>query len=193
MPRFPPLADNRVLRPTQTALALELISKMDLLRLKAIARLYGRGLPPEVTWDDLLQEAFTRVLVGTRRPPPGVKTVAFLAGVMLSLRSEHRRRARRRSSGRTVRIGDVEEPREVELSDPDPGPERLLSVRQELSAIKELFADDALALQIICGLSKGLTAEQIRVGAGISRTDYDSARKRMRRRLLREGLTWERK
>jgi hypothetical protein len=35
---------------------------MDLMRLKAVARLYARGLPPEVGWSDLLQEAFARVL-----------------------------------------------------------------------------------------------------------------------------------
>jgi hypothetical protein len=41
MPVLPRLVDNKVLRPTQTALALELVDKMDLLRLKAIARLYA--------------------------------------------------------------------------------------------------------------------------------------------------------
>jgi RNA polymerase sigma-70 factor (ECF subfamily) len=62
MPQIQPLVDTRVLRPAETALALDLISEVDLLRLKTIARLYARGLPPDVTWDDLLQEAFTRVI-----------------------------------------------------------------------------------------------------------------------------------
>jgi hypothetical protein len=38
MPRFPSLSEKRDLRPTQTALALELVTEMDLLRLKAVAR-----------------------------------------------------------------------------------------------------------------------------------------------------------
>jgi len=46
MPHFPKLADNRVLGATDTALALKLVSENDLLRLKTIARLYARGLPP---------------------------------------------------------------------------------------------------------------------------------------------------
>ena len=50
-------------------------------------------------------------------------------------------------------------------------------------------AGDETALRIIDGLAAGLTAEQIRTQLGISRRDYDSARKRMRRCLLREGLT----
>src|ERR1700758_3808270 len=39
-----PLVDARVLRPTQMALALKLVTETDLLRLKTIARLHARGL-----------------------------------------------------------------------------------------------------------------------------------------------------
>ena len=90
-----PLVDTKVLNPAQMAVALGLITEMDFLRLKAIARLHARGLPPDVDWDDLLQEAMTRAIVGARQAPHGVTMVAFLAGVMRSLRSEHWRRARR--------------------------------------------------------------------------------------------------
>jgi hypothetical protein len=57
--------------PAAQALALKLVTGMDLLRLKAVARLHARGLPPEVGWSDLLQEAFARVLDGTRKRPEG--------------------------------------------------------------------------------------------------------------------------
>ncbi len=181
MPSFPTLTDTKVIGPAQTALALELVSDMDLLRLKALARLYARGCPAEVSWEDLLQEALTRVLVGTRVIPEGVPMVAFLAGVMRSLRSEQQRRARARER----------EAREIELRDGGPGPERALSARQELGAIRQLFAGDALVLQIIAALGEGLTAAQICETRGISKTDYESARKRMRRTLLKAGLTWE--
>ncbi len=193
MPQIPPLVDTRILRPAQAVLALDLISEMDLLRLKTIARLYARGLPPDVAWDDLLQEALTRVLVGARRQPEGVTMVAFLAGVMRSLKAEHWRRVLR-SSGRRAGLGSEHasgEAREIELRDPAPGPERSLSARQELIAIERLFADDLLALQIIAGLGQGLSAQQIRSATRMSRTDYDSTRRRMRRALLREGLTCE--
>jgi hypothetical protein len=46
-----------------------------------------------------------------------------------------------------------------------------------------------VALHIIVGLGEGLTAEQIRAKTGIGKTEYDSARRRMRRTLLKEGLT----
>src|SRR5580692_4085091 len=81
--------------PALRAVAMKLVTDCDLLRLKVIARLHGRSLPPDMSWQDLLQEAFTRVLDGSRAIPPGVPTVAFLAGVMRSIKAEHWRRRRR--------------------------------------------------------------------------------------------------
>ncbi len=192
MARVPPLADTRILRPTETALALELVGPVDLLRLKAIARLHARGLPPDVTWEDLLQEALTRVLVGRRRQPQGVTVVAFLAGVMRSLKSEHWRRAQGRPDSREALGVDRAPgaPREIEPVDPLQDPVRALVARQALAGIERLFHGDAEALQIIAGLGDGQSPEQIRAACGLTKTDYDSARKRMRRKLLREGLTW---
>jgi RNA polymerase sigma-70 factor (ECF subfamily) len=111
--------------------------------------------------------------------------VAFVAGIMRSLKSEHWRRRDQRDN----RTGDGS--RSVDLPDPAPGPERSLGAQQELQAIERLFAGDSLVLKIIAGLGQGLSAEQIRGDMRISRTDYDSARRRMRRTLLREGLTCE--
>ena len=192
MTQIPSLVDTRVLRPGETMLALDLMSEMELLRLKTIARLYARGLPPDVAWDDLLQEALTRVITGSRRQPEGVTIVAFVAGIMRSLKAEHWRRTLKRSGHDALRISQASnDGREIEVSDSTPGPERALSARQELNAIKRLFADDLMALKIIAGLSEGLSAEQIRATTRMSKTDYDSTRRRMRRTLLREGLTCE--
>jgi RNA polymerase sigma-70 factor (ECF subfamily) len=182
--------------PAQRALALKLVTEMDLLRLKTIARCYARGLPPHVGWEDLLQEAFARVLSGSRRQPEGVTTLVFLVGVIRSLRAAHLRRAR--SSGTLARAESAERnPADVDEAavaadgppDPAPDPEQAVSSLQQIAAIELLFSDDALVLRIIEGLAEGLTAEQIRTSHGISPVEYDSARKRMRRILLREGLT----
>jgi DNA-directed RNA polymerase specialized sigma24 family protein len=183
------LIDTREIRPAQAVLALNLVSEMDFLRLKAIARLYSRGLPPDVDWDDLLQEAFTRVLVGARVKPSEVAMVPFIAGIIRSLRSAHVRRALG-GTAEPVAVDDATEPgTELNLLDPAPGPERSLIAQQELDAVQHLFSNDPLALQIIKGLGDGMSAEQIRAAGKISKVDYDSARKRMRRCLLREGLT----
>lgn len=186
---LPRLVDRRILNPAQTALALELVSRMDLLRLKAIARVYARGLPPEVTWEDLLQEGLTRVIAGSRRRPQNVPMVAFLAGILRSLRAEYWRRATRESAGTDPLRIDHERGDSLALAAPGSDPERALIARQELLALRELFAGDAAAWSIIEGLGAGLSAEEIRRATGLGPTDYDSARKRIRRALLREGLT----
>jgi len=177
MRQLPDRADPFVPSPAQRALALKLVTEIDLLRLKTIARWYARGLPPHVGWEDLLQEAFARMLSGSRRQPEGISTVVFLAGVMRSLRAAHWRRAGGPDSA-------SDDPR-----DPAPDPEHAVSALQVITAIERLFSGDPIVLRIIEGLADGLTAEQIRSAHGIAPVEYDSARKRMRRILLREGLT----
>jgi DNA-directed RNA polymerase specialized sigma24 family protein len=175
------LQDKLVPSPAETALALGLVTQMDLLRLKTVARLYARELPPDIGWADLLQEAFARVLAGSRRRPQELAMVVFLAGVMRSLKSEYWQRA--------LIEWRIQDFRDIEPTDPSADPERTVIALQELEAIDRLFADDPVILQIIAGIGGGLSAEQIRAAIGISQTEYDSARKRMRRVLLREGLT----
>jgi DNA-directed RNA polymerase specialized sigma24 family protein len=182
MAQLPELADQRILRPAETALALNLITRMDFLRLKAIARLHARGLPADVTWDDLLQEAFTRVIVGTRRKPAGVNMVAFIAGIMRSLRSEHRRRAQGGPAARTSLQLE-------QLHDPGVDLEQSLMAREQLECLEKRFAGDPVVQGMMQCLAEGLSPVQICTVLKISKTDYDSARRRLRRTLLKEGLT----
>ena len=171
---------------------MQLVSDCDLLRLKVIARLHGRSLPPDVSWADLLQEAFTRVLDGSRAIPAGVPPVAFLAGVMRSIKAEYWRRRRRATAQQpalTTEYQLLAAHSAEACEDPQPNPERWLIAAQQLEAIGMLFAHDPVALQIIAGLGDGLTAEEIRRTLGMSKTEYDSARKRMRRAVIRAGLT----
>jgi RNA polymerase sigma-70 factor (ECF subfamily) len=182
MAQLPELADQRILRPAETALALNLITRMDFLRLKAIARLHARGLPPDVTWDDLLQEAFTRVIAGSRRKPARINMVAFIAGIMRSLRSEHSRRVR-------AGAGPRETLRFDQLRDPQADLEQSLLAREQLESIEKLFAGDAVVQGMVEALAEGLSPLQISERLKISKTEYDSARKRLRRGLLKEGLT----
>ncbi len=177
--------------PADRALAVKLVTNCDLLRLKVIARLHGRSLPPDVSWADLLQEAFARVLDGSRVIPPQVPAVAFLAGVMRSIKAEHWRRRRRANQQQPVLATEYQlvAAESAEACDPTPDPERWLIASQQLAAVGMLFAQDEVALQIIAGLGDGLTAEEIRRTLGMSKTEYDSARKRMRRALIRAGLT----
>ena len=172
--------------PTLVARALAGLSDADLLRLQALARVRARGLPPGVSWSDLLHEAIVRALDGSRQWPPHLPFLAFLSGVMRSLCGEIWRWRRREAE----LIVTEEEGACVEAACPAPDAERVFAAAEAVSALHRLFADDAIILQIVSGLAGGLTAEEIRAMHDLSPIAYDSARRRMRRALLRVGLTW---
>ncbi len=162
--------------------ALRALSDTDLVRLKALARLWSRGLPGGLGWVDVLNEAVVRSLDGSRRWPPDVPLLAFLSGVMRSIRDEHWRRARR---DHALLVATPDQSWSVAATD---DPERVLAAAQALGAITSLFADDPAALKILAGLAEGMTATDIRLHYDMSERDYDTTRKRMRRTLLRRGL-----
>ena len=162
--------------------ALKALSDADLVRLKSLARLWSRGLPGGIGWADVLNEAILRSLDGSRRWPPDVPLLAFLSGVMRSIRDEHWRRVRR---DHALLVAAPDADRSPIAPD---NPERVLAAAQALGAINGLFADDPAALKILTGLAEGMTASDIRLHYDMSEREYDSTRKRMRRALLRQGL-----
>jgi RNA polymerase sigma-70 factor (ECF subfamily) len=168
----------------EAARAIAALPETELLRLAALARLWSRGLPDGLGWTDILNEAIVRVLDGSRPWPPGVPLLAFLSGVMRSICDDHWRRARREALRRHGDVADLG----ATVGDGAPDPERMLAAAQALAAIIELFADDAPALQVIAGLSEGLTAREICRHYAIAERDYDTTRKRMRRKLVRNAL-----
>jgi RNA polymerase sigma-70 factor (ECF subfamily) len=160
--------------------ALAALSEEDLLRLRAIARLRARSLPPgAISWSDLLHEAVLRALTGARPWPPGLPLLAFLAGVMRSLCDEQWRRHRRQH--------DLPAPSDGGGAD---DPERACAATEALVAVQRLFASDAAALKVITGLTNGMGAEDIRRHYDLTAVEYDTTRRRIRRTLLRHGLGW---
>jgi RNA polymerase sigma-70 factor (ECF subfamily) len=174
---------------TDVARAIHALTDADLLRLKALARLWTRGLPDSVGWDDVLHEAIARALDGSRKCAPDVPILGFLSGIMRSICEDQWRRARRDSQ---ILVRDEEVSDLCASGDEvkSPGPERLVAAAQSVAAVDQLFAGDPLALKIIAGLAEGLTPPEIRERYGMSDREYDTTRKRMRRALLRRGLTW---
>lgn len=164
------------------------LSDADLLRLKALARLRARGLPG-VEWADLLNETILRVLNGSRRRPPDVPLIAFLAWTMRSICDEHWRRVRVERRILVASGSDERDPIAVlRGGPPDADPERAAAAAQMLAALYRLFARDQPVFTIIVGLANGLSAAEIRDRHGLSEKDYNTARKRMRRVLLRNSL-----
>jgi DNA-directed RNA polymerase specialized sigma24 family protein len=167
----------------EVASALRQLSATDLLRLEALARLRARGLPPSLSWSDLLHEAIRRALDGSRPWPPGVPLLAFLAGIMRSVRSELCRRG-----AYEVRLMRTDLPYFCGPLRDERDPERIVAAARAVAGIYALFAGDEAALQVISALANGLTASEIRRTLGMSETEYETTRKRMRRTLLRQGF-----
>ncbi|HEX4050219.1 MAG TPA: hypothetical protein VHY19_05010 [Steroidobacteraceae bacterium] len=176
--------------PAKQALDARLVTEADLLRLKVIARLHARGLPPHIGWTDLLQEAFTRVLDGSRRQPEGIPMVAFLAGVMRSIKEQYWRQTRRGARQLPKLLAEIDsvDCQGGEPLDPHPSPERRVIAAQEMAAINTLFEEDLQATQIISALYEGCTPEETCAVHAMSKTDYESTRKRIRRALIKAGL-----
>jgi RNA polymerase sigma-70 factor (ECF subfamily) len=173
------------------ARAIHALSDTDLIRLKALARLWSRGLPGGLGWTDILNEAIVRVLDGSRSWPRKVPLLAFLSGVMRSICDDQWRKARREL---LVRNGDgcaPGAPGEEAAATPDP--ERTLAAAQALAEVDRLFAADPGALKVIAGLAEGFTPGEICRTYGMTELEYDTTRKRMRRMLLRQDLVWSRR
>lgn len=176
----------------EVAEALAALSKADIARLSAIARIRAH-YAPGLDWRDLLHGAIERSLDGTRRWPRNLPFFVFLREVMRSQASEYRRKT---LSG-PVRVeadllsGEAEAQLLAAASD-DPDPQREVAARQALASIRTLFEGDAAVLAIIEGLGQGHTPEETQEIAGITVTQYASAQRRIRRGLARafpEGIS----
>lgn len=185
-----PRADDAVGRAADLAAAIDALSDIELVRLKALARLWSRDLPGGLGWSDILHEAIARVLDGSRSWPADVPILAFLSGVMRSICNDHWRRARLEQRLLVSRDDPDQRRWPSEEADEVPDPERVLAAAQTLANVSRLFEDDPLALKIIAGMADGLAAREICGVHGMSELDYDTTRRRMRRTLLRHQQNW---
>ncbi len=185
-----PKADTAVARAADVASAIDALSDLELVRLKALARLWSRDLPGGLGWGDILHEAIARVLDGSRPWPPDVPILAFLSGVMRSICNDHWRRARLEQRLLVSRDDPEQRSSPSEQADEVPDPERVLAAAQALANVYRLFEADPLALKIIAGMAGGLAAREICKVHDMSELDYDTTRRRMRRALLRDQRNW---
>jgi RNA polymerase sigma-70 factor (ECF subfamily) len=135
-----------------------------------------------------LHEALARALDGSRQWPPGVPLLVFLAGVMRSICNEIWQRRRREVE--LIAFGKDTEADCRDVPCPAADQERVLAASEALAALHRLFAGDGVVLRIISGLANGLSAADIRTLHSFSDVEYDSARRRMRRAMLRAGESW---
>ena len=148
---------------------IQALGDADRTVLMKIARLYARRTPFD--HDDLLQEAICRVLSGKRMYARGTPVRSFLAGVMRSIAWEWK-----------------SEYHEAVVDAPDPRcGESPIMASIDSGKIVEMFADDPVAQKIVLGMMEGVRGEELQRFSGLGKVEYESKRKKIRRRIEKLG------
>lgn len=147
----------------------------DLVRLAALARLWATGLRQHDA-DDLLNEAFDRVLAGRRPWPVQVPLPAFLSQVMRSIASQWRQEARREPL-KEDEAGEV-------LEEESHNPGACYEMGDLIARMRRAHGNDAPALGVFEHILANSDREDAQAALGMTATQYDTARRRMVRQLF---------
>src|SRR5262245_5136072 len=126
--------------------------------------------------EELVQEALYRVLAGARDWPRGLEKLRFLAGVIKSIAGDQKRALNRNVLPLTGEMEEVIGDKGAE--------ERGIMARIDVIRITTvIFKDDPIAQKMVIGMADGARGEDLEQASGLSRTEYESKRKKMRRRI----------
>ncbi|PWT90122.1 MAG: hypothetical protein C5B56_05975 [Proteobacteria bacterium] len=154
-----------LLSMTEVAEAVSSLTDGEKTALAKIAKVYARRTPYDHR--DLLQEAICRVLEGRRSWPAGSSATLFIGGVMRSIAWEWQ---------------DDCFDEETDIGDEGAEARGVMS-RLDLTKIMGLFRDDPVAQRIIAGIIEGARGEELQITCGVTQTEYESKRRKIRRRL----------
>jgi DNA-directed RNA polymerase specialized sigma24 family protein len=132
-----------------------------------IARLYARGTPYD--HEDLMHEAFARVLEGRRTWPSHISATMFFGGVLRSIAWEWRR----------DRHGETAP--DTDIASADGSPDAALDAEKILA----VFEDDPVAHRIVLAMMEGARGEELVAVSGLGKREYESKRTKIRRRIDR--------
>ncbi len=193
------IPEEQAATPEEIHGAIEALRPADLLRLKKFAyfRILGLGRASKGrNHEDLLGEALIATLAGSRRWNKSVSFVQHLLGAMRSISShwveefdpgEAFLEAELTS---TTPNGEKYSP-VLNAPSTSPDGERVLAAKQEVEAIERLFAEDPQVLEIIGGLRAEMTGPEIQEALNMSKTEYETAIRRMRRGIQRIAFNRE--
>jgi transposase len=125
--------------------------------------------------DELVQEAIYRVLSGIREWPRGLEKIRFLAGVIKSIAGD-----RKRVLSRKVSIDDI---KEQQVGDKGAEERRIIAKIDLQRIVTSHFEDDPIAGKILLAMAEGAKGEDLKQASGLSPTEYESKRKKIRRRI----------
>lgn len=147
----------------------------DLVRLGALARVWATGLRQH-DLDDLLNEALDRMMSGRRLWPIDVPLPAFLSQVMRSIACQWRQEDRREplKEDKTERVFEEE----------SSNPAASYDIGDLISRIRRSLGIDPQAQGVFDHILADSDREDAQAVLGMNATQYDTARRRMVRRLF---------
>ena len=156
--------------------AIKLLTAAEKTKIVKIAVQYAKMTPYEAK--DLHQEAWLRAMDGRRKWPRGLPATTFFRGVMRSIAWEWKRKD-------DLLDEDIED-----IGDKGAEERTLLDRNHAMKIIKALD-DDPIAQKILVAIMGGARGEELLKLSDLSPTDYESKRKKIRRRI--EKLEAEKK
>ena len=175
--------------------AVSSLTDLELAKLRYRAKFWAGSLGRYAMgrdWEDLLNEALVQMLNGQRSWNPEVGIVRFIDQAMRSIRWSWLAKGERSGVTGVVRVASTDSAQdsdEVALPEASSSPEALAADREILDKIEALFAEDSDASNVLTGYALGMKGPELREQAGLSEKEFEAARRRIRRRLLKEGLT----
>ena len=171
--------------------AIEALSKEDLYRLYRYAnrvRRYPVIMATGMSSEDVLQEAFTRVLSGKRNwDQSAVPFVKYMMGVMKSMISH----TQDSESNRLQIVKEVQERTPVTQVIT---PETILAATETLRSLEKHFAKDEIALLYMMARGEGIPLNEVASHLSLSANEVEAARKRVERtkdQFLGDGANYD--
>lgn len=179
---------------TSDEVAKEIASLTDgqILKLLNFAKWKIKGLGRKALGrdhQDLLNESITRTLEGTRNwPKSAVDFMGYLFGTMRSISSNWAESFDPEEAALESEVViNTEEGKTIspinKAEAPGISPEDNIIAKQKIERIEGLFEKDETVLLIIEGFRSEMTGPEIQEAIGITKTEFETAMKRMRRKV----------
>jgi DNA-directed RNA polymerase specialized sigma24 family protein len=159
----------------EVARAFSRLGRADIVRLSYLSRIWAKRVDASLA-DDLLNEAIARALSGRRRWPTVIDLATFMAQSMRSIAHEWRLKRMREV---VIPVDDIALLAPIAL----PVQEVEAGISQVRDRVAVAFEDDPLALAIFTARLEDQSPSATRERLAIDATQYDTALRRMQRRL----------